>query len=140
MQAEPLTLQQRLQGLAVFLPLFEKPGFRFGSWEDTDGNPIADCMYSKVAADFIDMAYDFEWVRMDFAWPSWKETKEATDLRDDPEIMKRATVEDLSKLLTVVIRQDRFCEGSLADAFESGLITAICRRAAQIEAEYKGSI
>ena len=72
---------------------------------------------------------------MDFDWASWMGTKEITVLRDNPEVMNRATAEDLSRLLTVVIRQDRFCEGSLADAFESGLLTAICRRAAQIESE-----
>lgn len=34
-----------------------------------------------------------------------------------------------------VILQGRYCDGELADAFESGLLTAICRRAAQLESE-----
>lgn len=132
---EPLTLQQRLQGLAVFLPLFEKPGFRFGTWETSKENQAPYYRYSQIASEFIGTAYNFKWIRMDFDWASWMGAKEITDLRDNPEVMNRATTEDLSRLLTVVIRQDRFCEGSIADAFESGLLTAICRRAAQMESE-----
>jgi hypothetical protein len=41
-----------------------------------------------------------------------------------------ATQEELAKLLTAIIRSDRFVEGSLEGAFESGLLAAICRRAA----------
>jgi len=53
--------------------------------------------------------------------------------------MERATPEQLSGLLTVVIRQDRFCEGSFEVAFASGLLTNICRRAAQLEQEAGGT-
>jgi hypothetical protein len=35
-------------------------------------------------------------------------------------------------LLTAIIRQDRFCEGALLSAFDSGLILGIVRRAAAI--------
>jgi hypothetical protein len=33
-------------------------------------------------------------------------------------------------LLTAIVRSDRFVEGSIEGAFESGLLAAICRRAA----------
>ena len=38
--------------------------------------------------------------------------------------------DELAKLLTAIIRSDRFVEGSIAGAFESGLLARIARRAA----------
>ena len=35
-------------------------------------------------------------------------------------------------LLTAIIRSDRFTEGSIAGAFESGLLARIARRAASL--------
>jgi hypothetical protein len=53
-------------------------------------------------------------------------------LRDDPAVLASATEHELAQLLTVVIRQDRFCEGSLASALENGLILGILQRADQL--------
>ena len=36
------------------------------------------------------------------------------------------------RLLTVCIRQDRFVDGALLDAFESGLIRRVVQRAADL--------
>ena len=69
---------------------------------------------------------------LDFDWGTWKQTPEAISLRDDAQVLARATPEQLSRLLTVCIRQDRFCEGALEGAFESGLLTRILERAAII--------
>ncbi len=132
------TLQQRLRGLAAFLPQFEHPDFSFGHWDDPGGSCLPWYSFSRVADEFIETAYDLEWVRLDFDWPKWKQTSEAIQLRDDARALSRATPEQLSRLLTVVIRQDRYCEGELECAFESGLLTAICRRAAQLESEIEG--
>jgi hypothetical protein len=79
--------------------------------------------------DFVTMCYDFGWVEP-FDWVAWKETQEAVQLGDDPEVLAKATSEQLQKLLTVMIRQDRFVEGSLASHFNSGFIDRIIDRAA----------
>jgi hypothetical protein len=144
-QKETLTLPQRLHGLAAFLPQFEQPDFCFGHWaggEKTESGvlTIPYFSFSAVADEFIRAAYDLEWVRLDFDWPAWAQTPEAAQFRDDARAISNATPEQLSRLLTTVIRQDRFCDGELAEAFESGLLTAICRRAAQLESEVDGGI
>jgi hypothetical protein len=41
----------------------------------------------------------------------------------------------VTQLLRVIIRQDRFAEGSLLASYESGLLTGILRRAAALAAE-----
>lgn len=143
MSPEPttnLSLHDRLAGLAAFLPAFQAPGFEFGHWgggEKTDGGAIQVPYYvlSDEAEAFVRAAYDLRWVLEGFDWPAWKETPEAIELRDDPEALKRASAEQLAQLLTVFIRQDRFVEGGLAAAFESGLLTKIVGRAAALSGE-----
>ncbi|MCH2154072.1 MAG: DUF6508 domain-containing protein [Phycisphaerales bacterium] len=77
---------------------------------------------------FVQMCYDYKWVQP-FDWVEWKETDEAAQLRDDPDVLARATPLQLQHLLTVIFRQDRFAEGSAAEHFESGLIGRIVHRA-----------
>ena len=128
------SLQERLDRLASFLPVFEAPGFTFAIWQASkESEPgvftMPNCILSEPASEFIHTAYAMEWVLPDFDWPSWKDTPEARQLRDDPDALRRATVVQLARLLTVLIRQDRYIEGALAGAYDSGLLTAILRRA-----------
>ena len=85
--------------------------------------------FSKKADAFIKTCYECGWVLGDFDWGTWKDTSEAMELRDNPDAMARATPDQIAKLLTVLIRLERFCSGSLANAFKSGLLGAILRRA-----------
>ena len=133
-------LKERLCALAAFLPVFEDPVFVFGEWverrdEKTGLMQMPFYSLSAGGSDFFHMAYDYGWVKRGFEWTEWKFTPEAEALRDDPECLSRATPDQIACLLTVVIRQDRFCEGELESAYEMGLLTAICRRAAQMESE-----
>lgn len=133
-------IKEKLHALAAFLPQFEKEDFNLGHW----GHPKSDkpntimlpyFVYNDVAKSFINMTYEMGWILTDFSWPAWKETKEAIDLRDKPNALAKATSQQLGRLLTVIIRQDRFCEGSIDSAHESGLLLGIIRRAAKLESE-----
>jgi hypothetical protein len=139
-------LQERLQALANFLPIFEQPGFEFGEWSE---NPKSESgvivlphySWSDAAQSFVSMAYDMGWVLLDYAWPAWKGTDEAINLRDDPAALAAAAPEQLARLLTVLIRQDRYIEGALGSAYKSGLLTGIVRRAAAlVEAPDEGRL
>ena len=60
-----------------------------------------------------------------FDWPSWDEGREmASD-----KIFDFDTVDPVEKckLISAIIRNDRFCEGALASAFESGLILKVLK-------------
>ena len=89
--------------------------------------------HSDDASDFVEVCYRTKWVQP-FDWSEWMGSPEAINLRDDAAAMECASAELLQKLLqkllTVVIRQDRFADGALASAFESGLLVRILRRAA----------
>ena len=130
----------RLDGLAALLPAFEAPAAEFGTWSGGDEvEPGTFTMpwfaHSELTSRFLDVAYRDGWVRTDFDWPAWAQTPEAQRLRDDREALKQATVLELSWVLTVVIRSDRFVEGALAEAIESGLVTAVLRRIELLRAQ-----
>lgn len=135
----------RLAALAAFLPVFEEPGFVFATMEG--GEEVEPGTFtmpwsslSEPAIRFVETAYENGWVLSDFDWPEWAQAEEAIRLRDDPAELAQATTEQLAKLLTTVIRQDRFIEGALAAAFDAGLLTAILQRVEQIRlAETAGS-
>lgn len=134
------SVREHLSSLAAFLPVFEAPDFKFAFWTDPEeAEPgvitLPESILSMPAMEFIDSAYAMDWVIHDFDWSEWMQTPEATALRDDTVVLKRANPDQLAKLLTVLIRQDRFVEGSLAEAFDSGLLTAILRRAAALAEE-----
>lgn len=119
-----------LATLARFLPALEAPGFAAGRWHEQEGAfPFA--ALDDTAGALVQAAYADGWVLPGFDWPEWIGTAEARALRDDP---STAGAEDLARLLTAVIRQDRFVEGALLGAFESGLMLAIIRRAAALAA------
>ncbi len=126
------TLKERLDALAVFLDDFESP-IEFGYWESPEGK-LPYFVMSQGAMDFVRTCYEMGWVELQ-DWPEWMVTPEAAKLRDDPSALEQATSEQLGKLLTVVIRQDRFVEGALEGAFESGLLTGIVRRASVLAIE-----
>ncbi len=133
-------LRHRLKVLASYLEVLESPGFVFGTW--AGGEKIGPktftmpCVaFSEPATRFIHACYDNGWVLMDFAWPEWAQTGEAQAFVKSPELIEQASPDELAKLLTVCIRQDRFCEGALLSAFETGFLTAILKRADRLIAE-----
>ena len=127
------SLRERLLALAAFVPEFESPGFVFGTWvpsrktgENTWTMPYVD--FSERARAFLRAAGG--WVTPKVDWMAWAQTPEASEFMSRPESIARATPDDLTRLLTMLVRGDRFGEGTLQSAFESGVLTAIVRRAA----------
>ena len=94
--------------------------------------------FDEVVTHFIKISYKDNCLDPTFKWGEWASTSEAAELRDDPAALASAGAKDLSRLLTVCIRQDRFVEGALLDAFNSGLILRIVQRAAAILGEGQG--
>ena len=62
-----------------------------------------------------------------FNWPEWQEGRDWYALQDDSKYAK-LDVETCLKLLTAVIRNDRFNEGALVRAFEDGSFPKIIQK------------
>ena len=140
MENHPETsLEKRLSALAAFLPQFEQPDFTFGDWSrpvtvEPGVMVMSYYTYSATVDAFVEMVYESGWIVVDLDWPTWQNSAEATELQREPDKLAQATPEQLAKLLTVLVRRDRFVEGSLVGAYESGLLTGIVRRASSLTA------
>jgi hypothetical protein len=77
-----------------------------------------------IIQEFLKIVYEIP-IMVRFDWGSWDEgrnmvTGKTLDF-DSIDIPTKC------KLLTAIVRNDRFCEGALFDAFESGLILKILK-------------
>ncbi|MFU8889374.1 MAG: DUF6508 domain-containing protein [Trueperaceae bacterium] len=133
MPHRPAEEETRLRHLAELLPAFEEPGFEPCVWHRTEGQ-MPYPVYAPVVDRLVELFYDDGWLASDFDWMAWTETDEARRLATDPEAMQRATAEQLGRVLTVLVRRERFGDGMLGGAVASGLVAGALRRAAELVA------
>lgn len=76
--------------------------------------------------DFISFMYENDLV-VKFRWTEWQEGRDWYAL-DDESKYEKLDVETALKLLTAVIRNDRFNEGALVSAFETGVFPKIIQK------------
>jgi uncharacterized protein DUF6508 len=131
-----LTERQRLEALAAFVPVFDSPDFVFGRWEQPPAEPDGSLRFayfvpSPEAEAFLGEVGRGGWIINGFDWKAWNGTPEAVGLRRG-DGFERATPIALARLLTALVRQDRFVEGTLVEAHESGLLRRIVARAAAL--------
>jgi len=140
-----LDLLRCMQEMTRYLPALEDPDFLPGeirSGQKTESGSIIMpyVMLGDVAEALVATAYDRGWVLGGFHWVSWGRSEDALALCSDPCALARAEPMQLLYLITALIRQDRFSEGTLLGAFKSRLILGVVRRAAAIvEAEKRQS-
>ena len=127
-------LAERLRTLADLVRVLEAPDADFGYW---DTGPAADgtehlpwWVPGATEEAFRAGVGRGGWVIAGFDWMRWLETDDGRRMRDDQNAVAEASPDQLAMLLTAIIRSDRFVEGSVAGAFESGLLSRIARRAA----------
>lgn len=110
-----LDLMNRLPGIPAFTRMRE------GFISERD---ISFSMYAEhpIVDEFRQEAYRLGIV-VSFDWSAWNEGKVL--LADRSSGFTHLDLETLCKLVTVIIRQDRFCEGSLASQFEDGTVGRI---------------
>ena len=123
----------RLRELADLVPVLEAPDADFGHWDNEplpDGSIHMPWFVPGATEDAFRKAVgQGGWIVTGFDWMQWLQTDEGRSLRDDPAAVATASPDQLGMLLTAIIRSDRFTEGSIAGAFESGLLARIARRA-----------
>jgi hypothetical protein len=127
----------RLRQLAEHASALSGPDFRFGLWHQSqqldDGSFTVPWYELGPEADrFVRDASALGFVRP-LEWVAWSATPEAASLLE-PGGVRNASADQIANLLTTLVRRDRFVEGGLAAAFESGLILAILERAKELSA------
>lgn len=122
-------------GLAALGAFAARLGEPTGRW--VDGRTAEDGVltlpwfdHGPLLSDFLDAASAHGLV-VSFDWPGWlREDGGAALVGAPPEAMAGFTLEQVQRVATVLIRQDRFCEGALAEAFADGRMPALIRRLA----------
>ena len=113
-----------IDALLGFLPAFEAADGSPGEWRAEPGQLPYFCP-DDTLVDFVQALYRHDWV-VPFDWPAWRE--EADRFVSSPGLLASADLDVVRKLLTTHVRQDRFCEGHLAEMVRSGHIAALLRR------------
>ncbi len=88
----------------------------------------APSQYSQLIEGFLASADAKKIIIPGFDWQEWSSTVEAQQLCQGGSAVERASRADLSKLVTLLVRSERFVEGTLEEAARSGLLSAIAKR------------
>jgi hypothetical protein len=121
-----LTLEG-IKKIIEFLPIFKDKGFKASKLYLKEG-VFPSNIYSEEVTRFLNVLY-MEGFIYPFDWSNWDYGRKLTS---NSELIKKAKLLTLRKLLTAHTRYDRFCEGHLASIFESGLIVRILKRLEQL--------
>ena len=119
---------QDWQPLMDLIPKIESTS-KFSEWAggEKDENGVIQMPYSiesPIVSQFLEVVYAIP-IIIAFDWGAWDEGRKiASDENFD---FDSADLLTKCKLITAIVRNDRFCEGALASAFESGLILKILK-------------
>ena len=86
-----------------------------------DMNPYVE---HEIVQQFRDVVYSIP-IMIDFDWGSWDEGREIVSNENfDYESLNIPTK---CKIITAIVRNDRFCSGRLVEAFESGMMLKVLK-------------
>ena len=111
--------------------MLETPEADFGRWETS---PPRDGVRSLPWFTFGPAGKAWRaaaggWIIGGFDWRTWLGDGAGRAFAEDPAAVDTASIDDLARLITAIVRSERFTEGSIEGAFQSGLLARISRRA-----------
>lgn len=112
-----------------------EPGFVAGEWVSPpsfeDGVlTLASWLPSEEASQWERALYEHH-IILSFDWAESTWTRQMGRYYADPSLLERVSLLTIRKVLTTLLRADRFCEGYLADAFERGVPQSATMRLVQ---------
>lgn len=119
---------QDLQPLIALIPEIEKTS-KFGKWYGGTKNKdeVIISPYSEpasIVSKFVEIVYSIP-IIIEFNWPAWDEGQKI--LRNKQFDFNTIDLVTKCKLITAIVRSDRFCSGALVSEFEKGLILKILK-------------
>ena len=118
-----------LVAIARWAKVFEAPDFTPGDWVTKPGT-LPFFSQSERVRQFTRELYDRGLPLADFDWPSW--SAEAHRLMAAPEAIATINLTTCRKLLTALVRSDRFVENALAAAINDGVMARVLRRIGEL--------
>lgn len=135
-EQKPSPTLRDLDAMIELIKIFEDPNRPKGGWGDATPGVMPIYHHGPAEGEFTARAYRHNFV-YSFDWPSW--AKEADRRYADPTSLNDVDLLTLRKLVTMFVRQERFCEGSLSALSESGYLLAILHRLREIRAQMSES-
>ena len=124
----PAVSGANMDAMLRFLPLLEVKGFSAGRFVSEPGSfPAYD--FDPHVTELVAALYDNNWIVPHFPWMDWEEGEHY--LNDDGALAD-VDVRTLQKLFTLIVRQDRCCEGFLGSVLDGGLIKAMLHRVREL--------
>ncbi|MBC7644499.1 MAG: hypothetical protein H7123_05180 [Thermoleophilia bacterium] len=111
---------------ARWLPVFERPLSQLTHMGESGPE------YHEDVDAFVAATYEHDIVVV-FDWVDWRDQGHV--LLETSGAMQRTTALDLCKLITLIIRQERFAEGAIAHAIERGWLHSILARMVELHGE-----
>jgi hypothetical protein len=126
-----------LQELAKFTDEFRQPDARARFSTLVRPPPTSDGYvsmpyesYGPLGTAFLTALKKGDWLLASpFSAVEWMGSAEGKTFTRDPTAIADATPEQLARVLTALVRQERFSEGTLSAALDSGILVAIVSRA-----------
>ena len=115
--------QQDWNPLIELIPKVESTS-KFGEWAGGEQVEEENCIESPIVSQFLDIVYGLP-IIINFDWGAWEEGRKIAS--NDDFDYDTLDLPAKCKLITSIVRSDRFCEGTLVSAFESGLILRILK-------------
>ena len=120
--------QQDWKPLIELIPKVESTS-KFGEWaggekEENKTIKFPYCIEAPIVSQFLHIVYRLP-IIISFDWGAWEEGREIASNDDfDHDTLDLPTK---CKLITAIVRNNRFCDGALVSAFESGLILRVLK-------------
>ena len=114
--------QQDWKPLIELIPKVESTS-KFGEWEE-ENILFPYCIEAPIVSQFLHIVYRLP-IIISFDWGAWEEGRKIAS--NDDFDLDTLDLPAKCKLITAIVRSDRFSEGTLVSAFESGLILRILK-------------
>ena len=95
-----------------------------GGMDDNGAYHLPNWSSSEIVHEFLKIVYDIPIV-IDFHWAAWDGGRAIAS--DETFDFDTIDIPTKCKLITAFVRNDRFCEGALASAFEKGIMLKILK-------------
>lgn len=129
---QPPNIRAALEAMMVFLAQLEEPAFQAGQWvvskPSIDERHLPHVRYDPVFLELLSMSRELGWIMQTPAAGEWFRSADIRRFLNEPDLIGRATAEQLTRLLTAASYAEKFREGLLLDMTESGGMLNILRR------------
>ena len=128
--------------LEALLPSLDGPKGTHGKFEFERAPDGTSIVHGWIYAPHVDRLFELLGagnVIYPFDWVAWSETEKAQELLHTTQSIAVADLDEVRRLLTALVRRERFDGGSIIVAIERGIVSAAVRRLVSLVRQETGT-